>query len=56
MCPPRLFTPRVRSNDQQNWFRFLNACNKGKLTFSPVDEVVYYEYIRVGCSYTLLII
>ena len=43
MCPPRLFMlrVRVRSNDQQNWLGFLNACNKGKLMFSPVDEVVY---------------
>ena len=29
----------VRSNDQQSWLRFLNACNKGKLMFSPVDVV-----------------
>ena len=23
------FYSEVRSNDQQNWLRFLNACNKG---------------------------
>ena len=40
--PSTSFYSEVRSNDQQNWLRFLNACNKGKLTFSPVDEVVYY--------------
>ena len=41
--PSTSFYSEVRSNDQQNWLRFLNACNKGKLMFSPVDEVVYYE-------------
>ena len=41
--PSASFYSEVRSNDQQNWLRFLNACNKGKLTFSPVDEGVYYE-------------
>ena len=41
--PSTSFYSEVSSNDQQNRLRFLNACNKGKLTFSPVDEVVYYE-------------
>ena len=41
--PSASFCAEVRSNDQQNWLRFLNACNKGKLMLSPVDEVEYYE-------------
>ena len=41
--PSATFYAEVRSNDQQNWLRFLNACNTGKLTFSPVNEVVCYE-------------
>ena len=41
--PSAAFYAEVRSNDQQSWLRFLNACNKGKLMFSPVDEVVIYE-------------
>ena len=32
------FYAEVRSNDHRSCLRFLNACNKGKLTFSPVDE------------------
>ena len=41
--PSAAFYAEVRSNDRQNWIRFLNECNIGKLTFSPVDEMVYYE-------------
>ena len=41
VCALRAFYAEVRSNDKQNWLRFLNSCNKGKLTFSCVDEVVY---------------
>ena len=41
--PSAAFYAEVRSNDQQNWLRFLNACNKGKLTSLPVDETVYCE-------------
>ena len=54
--PSAAFYAEVRSKDQQNWLRLLNACNKGKLTFSPVHEVVYYEQVRVGvgCSYSPL--
>ena len=38
--PSATFYAEVRSNDQHNWLRFLNECDKGKLTFSPVDEMV----------------
>ena len=37
--PSTAFYAEVRRNEQQCRLRFLNACNKGKLTFSPVDEM-----------------
>ena len=36
--PSAAFYAEVRCNVQQSWLRFSNACNKGKLTFSPVDR------------------